>query len=133
MMRVKENERVVVTSTVHIYENKNLGCISARFEALKLTAHGDTEEEALLGLKMLFNKEINSFRDRRKLVEWLDKVGATWKWQKDYPVDAIPYEDTDKVDVVPVLQAPAASLPERKGSRRELVSSSRNATMPLAA
>lgn len=94
-MTEEKNDRVVVTircSTRYDEENENF---VAHFTDLGLVARGHTEDEAVTNCKQLFNKLVNSYRRYGGLAERLDRSGADWWWESDYPTTAPVAENTD--------------------------------------
>ena len=91
---LNEIRRVVVLVREEIYKHEDSGTFAARYESLRLTAYGDTEDEACTELKKLFNLDINYYRDKGLLEERLNRLGVKWYWADQYPADMPPYEDT---------------------------------------
>ena len=67
----------------------------AHFTDLGLVARGHTEEEAITNCKQLFNKLVNSYRQYGGLEGRLNRSGADWWWEDDYPKTEPPPENTD--------------------------------------
>ena len=107
------DRKVVVTircSTRHDEENDNF---VAHFTDLGLVARGQSEEEAINNCKQLFNGFIHAYRKHGGLVQRLERSGAPWCWEDEYPNTEPPPEDTDLLMPGRVAETlPPASLLE---------------------
>ena len=91
---VTKERRVVVMVEEQIYIHKASGLFAAHYDALDLTAYGDTEHEAQNNLKRLFNNDIHYYREKGLLARRLDALGVKWDWENECNVE---YEDTDEL------------------------------------
>ena len=86
---------VVVLEKASVLSHSESNLFAARFENLGLTAYGQTESEAVLELKKLFNKFVRTYREAGQLECRLDQTGVEWYWADEYPADKPPFEDTN--------------------------------------
>lgn len=93
-MSTKEG-KVVVVSPVTTFRNETDGLFAASFSEMGLTAFGTTPEKARHALKMVFRTYIRECREHGLLEKTLNRLGAKWEWEKEYPANGPEYEDTD--------------------------------------
>ena len=89
--------QVVVNVRCVIQQHKDDGVFAARFPQLGLSAFGETEDEAIVSSKRLFNRFINTYRSVGKLEEVLNSANVEWYWLDEYPGDRPAFEDTNKL------------------------------------
>ena len=89
-----KGQRVVVFIEEQIYIHKASGLFAAHYDALDLTAYGETEHEAQNNLKRLFNNDIHYYREKGLLERRLDALGVKWERENECTVE---YEDTDEL------------------------------------
>lgn len=87
--------QVVVNIKHRVYKHSKDEVLSVRCAALGLTAYGDSEAEAVGNFKQLFNRFINTYREKGRLKEVLNQSGVEWWWRNDYPADHPTFEETN--------------------------------------
>ena len=113
--------KVVVVGPITVWSRDEGEMFAARFEPLKLTSYGRTEEEAKRAVREHFKRFIRQNRKIGALETVLNKVEAKWYWEDEYPADSgLPIEYVDDPAEFHDPVEPADSAPKTIGGYTQI-------------
>ena len=123
MVNGLQDRKVVVDVRYAIENYPEDNTIAAHFVALGLIARGNTQEEAVMRCKRLFNKFVRAYRSVGQLEERLNQTKVQWWWLDEYPNDRPDPEDTSQL----IQPRRVPTIGERQETHRQLHSALQDA------